>query len=102
MLIRAGSKGEQEDFALEAAKVRELQGVMTSLRADQSLLVAWGGLTKPAAREAATLAFRMRVWDSNDLLDAIFECYERLPEDLRAQLPLVRVWTTVAGLTAQR
>ena len=75
--------------------IRELQGVLTTYGADQGLLVAWGGLTKPAQREASTLAFKVRVWDSKNLLDAIFECYDRLPEDIRAQLPLQRVWTLV-------
>jgi restriction system protein len=80
---------------VDAPKVRELQGVLSSLGADQGLLVAWGGLTKPAQREVSTMAFRVRVWDSNDLLNAIFDVYDDLPEEIRAELPLRRVWTLV-------
>ncbi len=79
-----------------AGTIRELQGVLTTYGADQGLLVAWGGLTKPAQREVSTLAFKVRVWDSNDLLDAIYNCYDELPEDVRSQLSLQRVWTLVS------
>ncbi len=80
-----------------ASTIRELQGVLTTYGADQGLLVAWGGLTKPAQREVSTLAFKVRVWDSNDLLEAIYNCYDELPEDVRSQLSLQRVWTLVTN-----
>jgi restriction system protein len=79
-----------------ASTIRELQGVLTTYGADQGLLVAWGGLTKPTQREVSTLAFKVRVWDSNDLLEAIYDCYDKLPEDVRSQLSLQRVWTLVS------
>lgn len=33
--------------------------------------------------------------DSNDLLEAIYNCYDELPEDVRSRLSLQRVWTLV-------
>ncbi len=38
----------------------------------------------------------MRLWDAEDLLTALFSIYERLPEGIRTELPLQRVWALVA------
>ncbi|HSR96034.1 MAG TPA: hypothetical protein VLM79_03135 [Kofleriaceae bacterium] len=32
------------------------------------------------------------MWDADDVVDAILAEYDRLPESLRASLPLKRVW----------
>jgi restriction system protein len=34
----------------------------------------------------------VRVWEAADVVDAVLRTYDRLPEELRAQLPLRRVW----------
>jgi len=44
---------------------------------------------------AGRLFFEIRLWDSGDLVDVLLENYERLPEDLKAELPLKRIWTLV-------
>ncbi|MGX5653116.1 hypothetical protein ACWKW4_22935 [Hydrogenophaga borbori] len=33
-----------------------------------------------------------RLWTQKELLEQLFEQYDRLDEDLRAELPLKRVW----------
>ena len=38
----------------------------------------------------------MRLWTQKELLEALFANYERLDEDLRAELPLKRIWTVAA------
>ena len=75
--------------------LRELQGSMQTFKADQGLLVSWGGLNGPADREARHNHFTVRVWDAKELLRAVFRNYERLPADLQAELPLKRVWALV-------
>ncbi len=72
--------------------VRELQGVLGTHGADQGLLVAWGGVTKAAHRELRSQFFRVRVWDAENLLDAILHNYDRLDQEWRAELPLTRIW----------
>jgi restriction system protein len=89
LVVQVKSSAKPEDVRT----VRELQGVLANRGADQGLLVAWGGITKPAEREVSALGFKVRVWDSNDLLKAIYDCYDKLPEDVRSQLSLQRVWT---------
>ena len=39
--------------------------------------------------------FRVRVWDADHLLKAVLRNYDRLSEDLRADLPLKRIWSLV-------
>ncbi|WP_419862444.1 restriction endonuclease [Candidatus Poriferisodalis sp.] len=75
--------------------VRELNGVLSSQDADQGLLVAWGGVNQPARREMRSQFFRVRVWDADDLLEAVFRNYDQLDKELQAELPLKRMWTLV-------
>ena len=75
--------------------VRELHGVLTTHGAEQALLVAWGGVNNAARRELRNQFFRVRVWDADHLLKAVLRNYDRLSEDLRADLPLKRIWSLV-------
>ena len=73
---------------------RELEGVRVTQGAGQSLLVAWGGVT----REARTFALggnSLRVWESGDLLEAMFQNFDKLSHELRADLPLKQTWALV-------
>ncbi|MET8204280.1 restriction endonuclease [Micromonospora taraxaci] len=72
--------------------VAQLHGVMTTHGAEQGLLVAWGGLTKPARDTLKNQHLRVRVWEAADVVDAVLRTYDRLPEEIRAQVPLRRVW----------
>lgn len=75
--------------------VNQLLGVMNGRQAEQGLLVAWGGLTKQAEQVLAPHHFRVRVWSAGDLMQAVFRNYDRLPEEVRTDLPLKRVWALV-------
>jgi restriction system protein len=75
--------------------LRELQGVMPRFGAEQGLIVSWSGFKESVIREARQLFFEMRLWDAGDLVAAIQRSYERLPEELQAELPLKRIWLLV-------
>ena len=75
--------------------VQTLQGAMTRFSADQALLVAWGGVTRQASKFLETTKFTIRVWDANDLMDAVFRVYPALPEAITSELPLRQIWTPV-------
>lgn len=77
--------------------VSQLHGVMASNGADQGLLVAWGGLSKPARDLLRNQQMRVRVWEAADIVEAVLRTYDRLPEVIRAQLPLKRVWMLSDG-----
>ncbi|MCP4365303.1 MAG: restriction endonuclease [Planctomycetes bacterium] len=75
--------------------IRELQGVMAKVRADQGLLVAWGGFNPKALQEAGDAFFSLRLWDQGILLEEIFKYYEQFNDELKAELPLKRIWGLV-------
>lgn len=74
---------------------RSLVGIKGHVNADYGLLVAWGGFQGTVRREARQQPFEMLLWDADDVLDALFEVFDRLREDLRSRLPLQRVWALV-------
>jgi restriction system protein len=74
---------------------RTLQGAMQSYKAEQGLLVCWGGFNKVVLNEARQGHFTVRLWESRDLVEAIYRTYEQLPAEIQAELPLKRVWMLV-------
>ncbi|WP_235674494.1 restriction endonuclease [Mycolicibacterium pulveris] len=72
--------------------VSQLHGVMATHGARQGLLVAWGGLTKPAQEAVKSNQLRVRVWQSEDVVDLVLEHYDHLSGDIRSRVPLKRVW----------
>jgi len=91
LCIQVKSRGRPVDVRV----VRELQGAMSRFKADRGLLVSWSGFTPHARKEARQVWFQIRLWDSDDVLGALFKYYDRLPEDIRAELPLRRLWILV-------
>ena len=81
--------------AIDVSVLRELQGVMQKVRANQGLLVSWGGFTQKALQEARDSFFTIRLWDQGAILGEIFKCYDKFDDDLKAELPLKRIWTLV-------
>ena len=67
--------------------LRDLQGVMQTFKADHGLLVSWGGFARPAEQEARSMHFNIRLWSSEQLLEAVFENYERLPAESGRSCP---------------
>jgi restriction system protein len=41
--------------------------------------------------------FPVRFWGQDDLINALLENYSSLDEDLRAELPLKRIWVLATG-----
>ena len=72
--------------------VRGLHSAIGRTGATQGLLVAMGGLNAPARKEWLDLRSTIQVWDSEVLLERLFETYPRLSEATRAALPLKQAW----------
>lgn len=83
---------KSEPTPIGSRALRGLHSAMTQHRADQALLVAWGGVTRPAEQEFKRDRTTMRVWDADALLDQLFLTYDRLPAAIRARIPLQQVW----------
>lgn len=87
VVVQVKSGGQVSDGV-----VRDLSGVVHEQGADHGLLVAWGGLTKPAKDNVYKQQFRLRAWTAEDVVDAVLRTYDRLPDDIQSRLPLKRVW----------
>lgn len=70
----------------------QLRGAMTRSKAEKGLLVAWGGFTRTVEEEIPVQFFDVRLWDEQELIAQLLSVYEKLDADLRAELPLKRVW----------
>lgn len=71
-------------------------GAMSKFNTPQGLFVSWGGYKANVQKELAQSFFKVRLWTRKDLLEALFAHYDKLDQDLRAELPLKRIWTVAA------
>ncbi len=81
--------------AADQKTFNELLGVMSKYKTQQGLFVSWSGYTKAVLQDAKKEHFSIRLWDQGDLVDAILAYYEHLDEEIRAELPLKRIWVLV-------
>ncbi|WP_200761446.1 restriction endonuclease [Poriferisphaera corsica] len=83
---------KSQDSPLERPVLDQLVGTMQHVGADQGLLVCWGGFKKTIKHELPRLFFKVRMWDRSDLIDEFLKVYNDLDEDIKADIPLKRVW----------
>ncbi len=86
---------KSQNSPAEVTIYRTLQGSMQTFKAEQGLLVCWGGFNRAVMTEAKQGYFTVRLWDSRDIVEAIYRNYEKLPAEIQAELPLKRVWMLV-------
>lgn len=81
------------DLPVDRPTVDQLIGTMQNVHAEQGLFVSWGGFKSSVAKETGRQFFRVRLWDQKDLIDQILDNYDKLDEEVRADLPLKQIWT---------
>lgn len=84
---------KSESSPIDRPSVDKLLGAISKFGADEGLFVSWNGFKVNVQKEMAPSFFKVRLWTQKELLEALFEVYERLDEDLKAELPLKRIWT---------
>jgi len=87
---------KSQDSPLERSVLDQLVGTMQQVNANQGLLVCWGGFKKTVTAEKPRQFFSVRLWDQNDLIDQMLEHYDKLDEDLKAEIPLKRIWAVAS------
>jgi restriction system protein len=80
-----------------ASALRELRRIMRNSGAERGLLVSWGGFNRAVRQETRRVFFEIRLWDSDAVVGKLQEVYDRLPADVRAEIPLQRVWVLLPG-----
>jgi restriction system protein len=84
------------DTPVESKTLNELRGAMQSVNATEGLFVSWGGFKPTVYKQALSSFFSVRLWTQKELLENLFSSYDRLEDDLKAELPLKRIWTLAA------
>jgi restriction system protein len=74
------------------AVIQQLDGAIRRFKADQALLVTFFGVTGPAKNKLETEYFNIRIWTMEDILESVYKNYNRLPNDLRARIPMKQIW----------
>lgn len=90
LCVQVKSGGVQNDAA-----IRELEGVMSRMGAPKGLFISWDGFNKTALQNTRDLFFKVRLWDDNKLMETLLENYDKLHDQIQAELPLKRIWVIV-------
>jgi len=84
---------KSQDTPIDRPTVDKLIGAVAKFGAQEGLFVSWGGFRNNVPKELASSFFRVRLWTQKELLEALFTHYDQLDDDLKAELPLKRIWT---------
>ncbi|WP_415878494.1 restriction endonuclease [Methylomonas sp. TEB] len=84
---------KSETNPIDRPSVDKLLGAVAKFGADEGLFVSWSGFKNNVQKELAASFFRVRLWTQKELLEQLFAHYDRLDDDLKAELPLKRIWT---------
>jgi restriction system protein len=82
--------------AVSDTVLQQLNGAIHRFQADQALLVTFGGVTGPAKSYLETQYFNIRVWTIDDIIQAIYEHYLVLDNEMKARLPLKQIWVPIS------
>ena len=80
------------DSPLDRPTLDQLIGAMQNVNADHGLLVSWGGFKQTIDKEEAQQFFRVRLWDQQELIDNLLANYEKIDDNVKAELPLKKIW----------
>lgn len=86
---------KSQDTPVDRPTVDKLLGAMSKFNAPQGLFVSWGGYKSNVQKDLSQSFFKVRLWSRLELLEALFAHYDKLDEELKAELPLKRIWTVV-------
>lgn len=87
---------KSEDKPIDRPTVDKLLGAITKFGAQEGLFVSWSGYRNNVQKELAMSFFRVRLWTQKELLEALFANYDKLDDELKAELPLKRIWIVAA------
>ena len=87
---------KSQNAPVDRPSVDQLLGAMSKVGAQEGLFISWGGYKPNVKKDLAPSFFKLRLWTQAELLEALFANYDRLDEDLKAELPLKRIWTVAA------
>jgi restriction system protein len=84
------------DGQVDRPEFQQLLGAMGDVKADHGLFVAWGDFKQTVYKEVPTKFFSVRLWNQKDLIDQLLANYDKLDQDIKAELPLKQIWTVAS------
>ena len=63
--------------------------------AEQGLFVSWDGFNRTALSKTRDIFFKVRLWDDKKVISNLLSSYEKLPDEIQAELPMKRIWIVV-------
>lgn len=84
------------DSPADRPEFTQLIGAMENVKAEQGLFVSWSDFKQTVYKEVPNKFFKVRLWNQNDLIEQILANYEKLDQDIRAEIPLKQIWTIAA------
>ncbi|MBN2109365.1 MAG: restriction endonuclease [Deltaproteobacteria bacterium] len=85
-----------DDAPVDRPAVDRLLEAAAKFGAQEELLISWPGFSSPLEKELKAIFFQLRLWSQKELLDELLAVYEGLDAEVKAELPLKRIWTAVA------
>lgn len=76
------------DTPSDRPAVENLLRAVAKFGAQEVHFVSWAGFKSYVHKEMAQSFFRIRLWSQIELLEALFANYERLDDEIKAELPL--------------
>jgi len=87
---------KSQDSPVGRPEIDQLMGAMKKVNATEGLFVSWSGFKANVQKDVSPSFFTVRLWTQKELLEQLFAHYDHLDEDLKAELPLKRIWTVAA------
>lgn len=84
---------KSQDSPIDRSTVDKLLGAVQKFGADEGLFVSWSGYKSNVQKELAASFFKVRLWSQKELLENLFANYDLLDAEIKAELPLKRIWT---------
>lgn len=81
------------DMPVDRPTLSQLIGSIHNYNADQGLLVSWSGFKNTVEEERSVQFFKVRLWGQKEIINELIENYDKLDDDIKAEIPLKRIWT---------
>ncbi|MCS4476929.1 restriction endonuclease [Clostridium botulinum] len=79
-----------QDDPVDRPTLDQLIGTMSNYSADYGLLVSWSGFKTSVIKEIPKQFFKVRLWDSKNIIEEIFINYDKLNDEIKTSIPLKR------------
>lgn len=80
------------DTPADHPEFTHLIGAMQSVQADYGLFVSWSDFKQTVNKEEAAKFFKVRLWNRNDVIEQLLNNYDKLDQQIQAEIPLKRIW----------